>query len=110
MNFIEFIWNFPYIRWHICFILLPSIVIWLFYWRYLIRYKKTILFITLIGFPGALFAEILGSTILRIWYYNPAQHLGPFILGLPLGEYIFMLFFPQFFVSLLLIVRKELYK
>ena len=108
MNIFSFLWSYPYIRWHVYFIFIPSFAMWIFNWKYFLRYKKTFAFITLFIFLFGLPTDIIASVILHLWYYNPLQHFGPFMLGLPLGEYAFLLFFPQEFVALLLLLRRRL--
>lgn len=107
MHLLQYFWNFPYIRWHIVFVFIPSLVLWFFNWKYFLQYKKTFIFVTLFIVILGLPADIFASVFLQLWYYIPSQHFGNFILGLPLGEYVFLLFFPQEFVALILLLRKK---
>ena len=101
--------SFPYVRWHIIFIILPSIVFWLWQGKYLLRYKKTYLYATILALLYGIPADIFASPILKLWYFQSQYHLGNFYFNLPLGEYVFILLAPQLLVSILLVVRKYAY-
>lgn len=103
------IWeNLPYLRWHIVFVIIPSIILWAVYWRYLIKYKKTILAITLLSFFWGSIFNLVASTVLHVWFYR--NTLGIFIFGLPLEEYMFLLLVPQELSAILLLGYKKLYE
>jgi lycopene cyclase domain-containing protein len=102
------IWNnYPYLRWHLVFVIIPSIILWVFYWRYLVKYKKTILAITALSFIWGLIFNLVASTTLHVWYYQ--NTIGISFLGLPLEEYIFLLLVPQELCAILLLCYKKLY-
>jgi hypothetical protein len=98
----------PYIRWLIIFVIIPSATIWLFYWRYLINYKKTIICITLLSFCWGLGFDLVASPVIHVWDFN--NNLGVTFLELPLEEYIFLLLVPQELAVILLLLRKEIRK
>lgn len=98
------IWDYPYVRWHIIFVFIPSILIWLCYWRYLVQYKQTIVWITILAFLWGLVFDLVASSYLRLWFFN--NNLNIYFFGLPLEEFLFLIFVPQELVSILLIIRK----
>lgn len=106
MHIFLYLWSFPYLRWLLFFALLPSIFLWGLQGKYLILYKKTILIIFLLSFFSGIATEIIAVDILHLWYYSPLFHHGFFFLGLPLEEYLFLIFFPQMLTCVLLLVRK----
>ena len=99
-------WNFPYIRWHIIFVILPSIIIWTLYWRYLIKYKQTIIWIAVLSFIWGIIFDWVASPILKLWFFD--NNLGVYFLGLPIEEYLFLIFVPQELTAILLLIRKNL--
>ena len=96
-------------RWHILFTLIPSILLWTFFGKYLLRYKKTILFITLGSFLWAIPVDVLATPILKIYFFNPTKDLGIHWLGLPLEEYLFILLIPQVITAIALLIRRRMY-
>jgi len=102
------IWNnLPYLRWHLIFVITPSIILWALYWRYLVKYKKTILAITVLSFVWGLLFNLVASTALHLWFYR--NTMGIFFLGLPFEEYVFLLFVPQELCVILLLCYKKIY-
>lgn len=81
---------------------------WVFNWRYLIKYKKTLVLITIASFVWGLIFDIVASSVLQLWFYN--DNLNIYFLGLPLEEYIFLIFVPPGLVSLFLLVRRRIFK
>jgi hypothetical protein len=109
VDWLVHLWQFPYVRWHFFFTFLPSLVVWSIWGQYLLKYKKTLLYVTVLALLYGIPADIFASPVLNIWVFGSHPHVGPFIAGLPLGEYIFILFTPQLIVSVLLLVRRKLY-
>ncbi len=102
------IWNgLPYLRWHLIFVITPSIILWALWWRYLIKFKKIILEIATLSFIWGLIFNLVASTALHVWYYD--NTIGSFFLGLPLEEYIFLLLVPQELCVILLLCYKKMY-
>lgn len=109
MSFLEYFMGLPYMRWNIIFVFVPSIIIWFFYWKYLLKYKKTILYVTVGSFVWGLLFDLVASPILNVWHFNSMQNLGISFLGLPLEEYLFILIVPQELTAIVLILRKDFY-
>lgn len=94
----------PYLLWLIIFVFIPSILVWTIWWKYLIGYKKTFFFVTTLAVVWGLALNIICSTWLGIWYYQ--NHFGVTWLGLPLEEYLMMIFLPQQAVAWFLLIKK----
>lgn len=104
------LWSYPYFRWHFLFTILPTILLWLFWSNYLLKYKKTILLMAFCGFLYGIIWDFLGSVLFHLWFYDGTKHIGLPLAGLPWGEYIYMLLIPQEFTALILIARKYILK
>lgn len=103
------LWGLPYIRWHILFIFLPSLVMWLVWGKYFLKYKQTILFISFFSFIAGAAFDLLASPVLKVWYFDRVDTLHIWFWGLPLEEYLFLLLFPQEIAILFLLFRKWVY-
>ncbi len=108
MRDLPFFWNIPYLRWHLFFTLIPTIIIWTFSWKYLLRYKKTLLVIAILGFAMGFVGDTIAATVLKIWYWNSSLNLGISFFHIPIGEYTFFLLIPQELACILLLLRKHL--
>lgn len=49
--------------------------------------------------------DMTASVWLRIWHFNNIKSLGISFLGLPVGEYFFLLFVPQELIGIFLVMR-----
>ncbi len=96
-----------YIYWLIIFIWLPLIILWVFNWNYLVKYKGTIFscFVWSIIFsvPWDLWAVYT-----QIWIYPKAGILGVWVLGLPIEEYFFILTTPTLIATVTLLIKKRI--
>jgi len=101
MNLIDY----PYLKWHIIFVLIPSIVIWMWYWKYLIKYKKTLLWITGLSIIWGFIFDLVASPILKLWFFNNSLNI--YFAGLPLEEYMFLFFVPQELAIIFLLLRRK---
>lgn len=85
----------------------PLLVVWLFYWRLLIQYKKTLLFCAIgaiiFGLPWDYWA-----THHWLWHFSPDRTLGVEMLGIPAEEYVFFVSYALLYASLALVLRKKL--
>ncbi len=107
---IEHIWNLTYIRWHILFTFLPTIVLWAIWGRYFLKYKKTILVISVLCIIWGFLFDITASPILHVWYFPTAGKIGIWLWKLPLEEYLFLLLVPQELTCIFLLMRRVLYR
>ena len=102
------LWTHPYFRWLFLFVFVPTTLLWFFFWKTLLGYKKTILFILVLSLVGGFCMDVIASPILGIWHFNSTQGLQIYIFGLPLAEYAFLLFVPQEIVCIFLLVRRKM--
>ncbi len=103
----SFIYSFPYLSWHIIFVIFPSIALWIIYWSVVKEYKYFLLKITGLSFFWGFIFCIVGSVYLDIWFYK--KTLGLFLFGLPLEEYMFLLLVPQFLSLIFILITKKFY-
>jgi hypothetical protein len=96
--------NLPYLSWLTTFVFIPSAIVWLIFWKYLIKFKKTFIFVTAFSLLWGLLFDIVGSSHWHIWYYT--HNLNIYLLGLPLEEYLILLFLPQQITAIFLLIRK----
>lgn len=89
------------------FVFVPTIVIWLTYWQYLRLYPQTFIYNTAFGLIWGLFFDVMASPLLKVWDYDHTLFTYR-LIGLPLEEYIFLIFVPQLLTSLLLLLRRKL--
>jgi|SRR3990172_10673691 len=97
----------PYLFWLIVFVLIPSVLVWAFYWRYLKSYIKIFVVITICAIVWGLGFDLVGSTTWRIWSYSNTLNI--YFLGLPIEEYLTLLFLPQQITAILLLLRRKIY-
>jgi lycopene cyclase domain-containing protein len=108
-DFFVFLWSLPYARWHIVLTIIPSLILWGVWGRYLWHYKRTFLLITLGAFVWGLPLDLLSVPVFHVYGFNPIHNTGISFLGLPLGEYLFFLLVPQEAIAVTLLVRKVIY-
>lgn len=96
-----------YLFWLAIFVWLPLAVLWATHWSYLSRYWRTFLYCAL----AALIFSIpwdLWAVEMQIWFFPAATHLGPTLLGLPMEEYLFMVFVTLLVATFALVARKRI--
>jgi lycopene cyclase domain-containing protein len=97
-----------YIKFQILFLWLPLLLLWIFHWKTLQHYPKTIGLTTLatviFGVPWDTLSVITG-----LWWYDSSPTLGIW-LGpyLPLEEHLFTLTFPVLAAGTILALRRRL--
>jgi len=97
--------DYPYLRWHIIFVIVPSLIIWLWQGHYLKRYKRTFLIICLASLVWGFIFDLVASSVLKLWFFN--DNFNVYLFGLPLEEYMFLLFVPQLMASIFLLIKKH---
>ncbi|MFA7191703.1 MAG: hypothetical protein WC089_00170 [Candidatus Paceibacterota bacterium] len=98
---------YPYITWLTIFVFIPSIILWVFNFKYLKKYSKVILFVAIGAFVWGFCFDIVGSVFWHTWTYH--NTFGPWLLGLPLEEYLILLTLPQELTIIVLLMRKKIY-
>lgn len=99
--------QFPYLFTLIIFILLPTVVLWIFNWQSFFPSIKLFIFVGACSLIWGFLFDIVGSVEWGIWFYR--NTLGINLLGLPLEEYMTLLLFPQFVTALMLLIRRKWY-
>ena len=78
-----------YLKWLTIFVWIPTLVLWVWNFRVLKRYKKTLLICVgcalLFSIPWDLWA--IGT---HIWIFPPENIVGIWLFGIPLEEYLFI--------------------
>lgn len=98
--------TYPYLCWLIIFVLIPSIILWVIFWKFLKQYLHLILFITLCSFIWGFLFDTAGIN-LRVWFY--LNDLNIYFINIPLEEYINLLLLPQGLTIILLLIRRKIY-
>jgi len=81
----------PYLNWLFYFVWLPTIILWIIYWRILIKYRaifvRAVLGALLFSIPWDILAYLT-----RIWIWPKGCCVGLRIAYLPIEEYCFLIF------------------
>lgn len=96
-------------RWHMTFTFPTLFLLWIFEWRYFLRYRKVFLYVLLGGIVWAVPFDVLAAPVFHIYYFHPTKNLGIWLWGIPLEEYLFILLVPQVVVALTLVIRRIFY-
>ena len=81
----------PYPLWLLLFLILPLGLIWIFRFQTLLKYKW-VLALTAIGCLAISVPWDLLAVNDHIWYFSEPYILGARLLGLPVEEYVYILF------------------
>ena len=95
-----------YIYWLIIFVWLPIIVLWAINWKYLSQYKKTFLYCIIWALIFSIPWDIWAVQT-QIWLFPQDTNIGFWIGGLPLEEYLFMIFVTLLISTIALLLRKR---
>ncbi len=98
-----------YLYWLAVFVWLPLLALWILNWEYLWRYKRTLLYC--VGW--ALVFSIpwdLWAVHTQIWLFPKDTNLGIWIAGLPVEEYLYMIFVTLLISTLVLVLKKQFEK
>ncbi len=96
-----------YIYWLSIFVWLPLLILWAINWKYLARYKKTFLYC--IGW--ALLFSIpwdIWAVQKQIWIFPHNTNIGVWIGGLPMEEYLFIIFVTMLISTTVLLLKKRI--
>ncbi len=96
-----------YIKWFLEFAWLPTLIVWVLFWRILVPYKKVFLY-CLIG--SLIFGTIWDywATHYWLWHFSKAHTLGLNFLGIPVDEYIFFASFTILYSSIALVLKEKM--
>lgn len=106
LEFFWYVWSLPYARWHIFLTIIPSIIIWSVWGKYLWQYKRTFIILTIGAFIWGFPLDILSVPVFHVYGFDQVHNTGISFLGLPLGEYLFFLLVPQEAIAVTLLIRR----
>ena len=96
-----------YLVWLFLFVWSPLILMWVLNWRYLLQYKHTVLccigWALLFSIPWDVWAVRT-----QIWLFPSDTNVGFWIAGLPLEEYLFMIFVTMMISTVTLLLKRRL--
>jgi lycopene cyclase domain-containing protein len=101
--------HYTYIEWQLLLAWVPTLIVFLFFWRTLVRYVKVYIFC------------IAGSVLFAIpwdywaihswlWHFSSELTINKHFLGLPLEEYLFFVSFTFLYVSIAIVLRQKMIK
>ena len=96
-----------YMKWLILLVCLPLLILWLTNFKFLSKYKRTL---GLCVFSGLLIGipwDFLAIRA-RIWEFPQENIVGIWIGGLPLEEYLFLIFVTMLISAITLILKHRL--
>jgi lycopene cyclase domain-containing protein len=101
--------HYTYIEWQLLLAGLPTLILWLFYWRLLSNYTKVFIY-CIVG--SVVFATPWDywATHSWLWHFSSALTVNKRFLGLPLEEYMFFVVFTLMYASIALVLRDKLMK
>jgi lycopene cyclase domain-containing protein len=96
-----------YLKWLTFLVCLPILVLWLTHWKALFMYRRTV---TLCILSGLLFGIPWDYWAIstRIWEFPPENILGIWIIGIPLEEYLFLIFVTMLISTITLVLKTRL--
>ena len=95
-----------YLLWFTIFVWLPLFVFWIFNFELLRRFKKTLIFCVFWALVFSVPWDIWAVRT-KIWVFPPENNLGILIGGLPLEEYLFIIFVTLWVSTITLILREK---
>ena len=95
-----------YTSWLLFWVWIPMAIIWILYWRDLVKYKKT-LFISLILAIIFAYPWDYLAVKYKIWYFPPGNYSGIWFAGVPVEEHIFITFVTIYIASLALVLHSK---
>lgn len=98
---------YEYLIWLLIFVILPLIILWIWKFRDLAKYKK----VFFLAPVGSLIFSIPWDIIAvreNIWYFREPHILGIWLFGLSIEEYLFIIFVTLLFSSITVLLWKRL--
>ncbi len=96
-----------YIYWLSIFVWLPIVVLWVTNWKYLSKYRKTFLYCIIWALVFSIPWDIWAVKA-QIWNFPQDTNVGIWVSGLPLEEYLFMIFVTVLISTVAMLLRKRL--
>ena len=101
--------HYDYLIWVMSLALIPTTIVWLFYWRILVKYIRVFM-LCIVGSMIFAIPWDYWATHSWLWHFSPEKTLGVSFLGLPLEEYVFFASFTVLYASIALVLRQSLFK
>ena len=92
-----------YLLWLLVFVVIPIIIIWVFKWKLLLKYKKVFVFSSVGAFIVAIPWDVIAVDE-KVWYFTKPHIMGIWIGGLPLEEYLFIFLQTFLFTTITLVL------
>lgn len=93
-----------YLTWLFVFIGIPTAIIWYFNYPLLWRYKKTLSCVMLAALVVSTTWD-LWAVSRGVWIFPQGGHLGTYLLGIPMEEYLFFTTVTLLIASVVLVVK-----
>jgi lycopene cyclase domain-containing protein len=97
-----------YIYWLSIFVWFPLIILWAANWKYLWQYKNTFLYCIIWALIFSIPWDIWAVRT-KIWIFPEDTNIGAWIGGLPLEEYLFMIFVTMLISTITLLLRRRMH-
>ncbi|MCA9324527.1 lycopene cyclase domain-containing protein [Candidatus Saccharibacteria bacterium] len=94
-----------YVVWLLLVVWIPLGVLWLRHFNYLKHYVRTFRFVVIASLIIAIPWDILAVQS-DIWHYFDGHHLGIWLLGLPIEEYLYILTVSVYVATATLLIRR----
>ena len=95
-----------YLNWLIIFVIVPLLALWIIDFKILIKYKLAVLF-AVVGSVLWVGSWDIKAVKQGIWYFNDASLVGIWYKGLPLEEWLFMVFVAALFATITILLWKK---
>lgn len=99
----------PYVTWLLIFFILPMLMLWLFFWKNLWKYRTVFLKTTTLALMVGLVWEAYAIKF-SIWGWSAACCNLPRVYSLPLEEVVWIICYAVYTTTLAIIVRDLLVK
>ena len=97
---------YSYIYWLIIFVLAPTAIFWIAYPFVIKKYYRTLLLCFICALIFSIPWDIWAQKT-NIWYWPANKVIGIYFLGLPLEEYLFIVFVTILISTVVLILREK---
>ncbi len=88
---------------------LPVSIFWVLFFKSLMKYKKTIAIVWIVTSFMWYICDYLAFDW-GVWYLGPDRHIGMWILGLPIEEWLYVILVPLSFITYTLVAKEKIGK
>lgn len=97
---------YAYPVWLVIFVIIPILLLWIWKFAFLRKYKLVFLLAIIGSIIFSLPWDYIAITE-RIWYFEKPYILGIWFLGLPIEEWLFIIFVTQLFSTITVLLWKN---